>query len=101
MQDHPRFDCSEPLIGYSSVHTPVIRFLCGFLLHALAKSVGLAEKFEDVGAMSEPVEQRGRQSFVAKDLDPVGKAQIGRHNHCHSLVESGAELEDQLGANWR
>ena len=79
MQDHPRFGCSKQLIGYSSVHIPVTRFLGGFLLHALAKSVRLAEKFENVGAMSEPVEQRGRQSFVAKDLNPVGKTQIGRY----------------------
>ncbi|MCP4686388.1 MAG: hypothetical protein GY867_13200 [bacterium] len=64
MQDHPRFGCSKPLIGHSSVHILVIRLLCGFLLYALTKSVRLAEKFENVGAMSEPVEQRGRQAFV-------------------------------------
>jgi len=46
--------------------------------------------------MSEPIEQGSCQSFITKHLGPIRKAQIGRHNHRHSLVQGRTELKDQL-----
>jgi hypothetical protein len=55
-------------------------------------------EFEDRGAMRKLSEQGGRQLFVAEDWIPVSKAQIGRDDHRHTLVEGGAELEHELSA---
>jgi len=43
-------------------------------LHPLAEAVRLANEFQGVGVMSEPVEQSSRQRLIPKDLNPVGKA---------------------------
>jgi hypothetical protein len=57
MQDRPRSSCSQMS---RRVATLLSR---SFLLHPLAKSVRLAEEFQDVGSMSEPVEQCGGQAL--------------------------------------
>ncbi len=68
-------------------------------LQALAKSIRLASEFEHVSLVGEPVEKGSGQSFIAKDLSPVGKAQVGGHDRGYALVQSGAELKDQLRAS--
>ena len=71
-------------------------FRLGFPLHALTKAIRLTRELQDVRFVREPVQQGGGQAFITEDLGPVGKTQVGGHQHGHPLIESGAELEDQL-----
>ena len=48
-----------------------------FSLCALTEAIGFAEQFNDVRMMRETVKQRGGQTFVAKDLHPIGEFEIG------------------------
>jgi hypothetical protein len=41
-----------------------------FSLHTLPKPKRLASKFQNVGSMNEPIQERSRQPFIAKDLGP-------------------------------
>ena len=43
------------------------------MLHALTKAIRLTKKLQDVGPMSEPIEECAGQSFIAEDLRPVSK----------------------------
>lgn len=46
--------------------------------------------------MREAIEQRGSQAFIAQDLNPVRKTQIGRDHQGDTFIQVGAEGEDQL-----
>ena len=70
-------------------------------VHTLSEPKRLPGELQDVGLVSEPIEQGRRQALVAEDLGPVGKAQVGRHDHRHPLVQGRTELEDQLRAGGR
>jgi hypothetical protein len=43
------------------------------LLHALPKAMGLADQLDDVGMMSQTIQQCCRQAIIAKYLHPVGE----------------------------
>ena len=62
----------------------------------VADAIGLTAEFKEVGMVGEPVNESGGQPFVAKDLGPVGKGQVGGDDDRHLLMKSGAELEEQL-----
>ena len=51
--------------------------------------------------MRQPVEQGGGKGWIAQDLGPIGELQVRRQNDGHSIVESGAELEQQVCARGR
>ena len=68
----------------------------GFSLHALFETVGLCTgKLEDVRLVRQAVQQGRCQTFVAEDLRPIGKAQVGRDDQRYLLVERRAELKDR------
>jgi hypothetical protein len=69
--------------------------------HALSKAIRLTDEFEDVRAVSEPVQESSGEPFIAKDLCPIGEAQIGGEDEGHALVHLGAKLEDELRAGGR
>ena len=46
-------------------------------MHSLVKAIGFADEFNDVGMMSEAVQQSSRQAFVAEDLHPISELEIG------------------------
>jgi hypothetical protein len=53
-------------------------FIVGLPLHLFPEAIRLGSgKLKDVRFVSQAVEQRCRQAFVAEDLCPVGKAQVG------------------------
>ena len=64
-----------------------------FSLQAQAKAVRLADEFQDVSAMSEPIEKGGGSAFVTKDLRPVGEVPVGGDEQGAPLVSGAAELE--------
>ncbi len=66
-----------------------------------AEAIGLAEQFDDMGMVRESVEQGCGQTFIAKDLDPIGELEIGGDNQGQAFVERRAEGEQRLGANRR
>ena len=70
-------------------------------LHALPKTVRLADELQDVSLTRQAVQQGSGQPLIAEDLGPVGKAQVGGDDHSHPFVEGGAKLEDQLCAGGR
>ena len=47
------------------------------------------------------VEQTNGQAFIAQDLDPLAKGQIGGDEEGHAFVECAAELKEQLGTRGR
>ncbi len=51
--------------------------------------------------MRQPVEQGGGKGWIAQDLGPIGELQVRRQNDGYSIVESGAELEQQVCARGR
>ena len=70
--------------------------LSPLLFHPLAKGVRLANGLKNVGLVREPVQQCSRQAFVAKDLYPVGKAEIHVDDRGDSFVQGRVKLQDQL-----
>lgn len=78
----------------------LIAFLPVLLVRKLlTEAVRGSHKFEDRGAMGEPIQQGGRHALIAAhDGGPLGKAQIGRNNDRDPLVEGGADLEQELGS---
>jgi hypothetical protein len=43
----------------------------------LAKAIRLADELEDMGFVREAVQPGSGQAFIAKDLHPVGKTEVG------------------------
>ena len=74
-----------------TVHSPSSA-ACPLLIpsHALSKAIRLTDEFEDVRAVSEPVQESSGEPFIAKDLCPIGKAQIGGEDEGHALVQLAA-----------
>jgi hypothetical protein len=54
--------------------------------------------FDDMGAVREPVQQRGGHVGIAEDLGPVAEAEIRSDDHRSALVALGQNLEEQFRA---
>lgn len=65
---------------------------------ALPEAVGLADEFDDVGLVGQPIQEGQGQFFITKDLSPITKLEIGGHDQRDPLVQGGTELEDQMSA---
>jgi hypothetical protein len=50
-------------------------------LHTLTELIRLADEFQDVSFVRQPIQQSSGQSFIAENLGPVGEAQIGRYDY--------------------
>jgi len=50
--------------------------------------------------MSQAVERRTREPFIAENLRPILKWQVGCHDHAVSLVGRGNHVEQQFGARF-
>jgi len=69
-----------------------------FSLCALAEAIRLAEQFNDVRMMRETIKQRGGQTFVAKDLHPIGELEVGGDDQSESFIKFRAKSEEGLCA---
>lgn len=49
-----------------------------------------------LGMMRQSVEQCRGETFISKDLDPIGELQIGGQDHGQAFVKLGAEGEQHL-----
>jgi hypothetical protein len=67
----------------------------------MAKSERIAQKFEDVAAKGETVEQAAGETFIAQYLYPITEGQVGGDDERNPLMQGGTELEEQLGADGR
>src|SRR5487761_1975503 len=72
--------------------------MCWFALalQALLEAERLAGELDDVGAVSQAIQQGRGQLFVEEDLSPVGEAQVGGDDERDALVECRAELKHEL-----
>src|SRR5271154_2346441 len=76
----------------------VPRFLlCGFggFCRAVLEAEAVVSGFENVAAVGESVEQRGRHLGVAEHSCPLAKAEIGRDDDAGALVELAQQMEEQ------
>src|SRR5271154_2297147 len=74
--------------------------LCGFggFRRAVLETEAVVSSFENVAAVGETVEQRGRHLRVAEHGGPFAEAEIGRDDDAGSLVELAQEMEEQGAA---
>ncbi len=50
-----------------------------------------------MSVMREPIEQSCGQTFIAKNLHPIGKLKIGSNNHGHPFVEFRTPINKMSG----
>lgn len=70
----------------------------GLPLALLTQAVRIAGELDDMGLMGKAVKQGQGQAFIAKNLGPIGKLEIGCDDQGNPFIEGGAKLEEQLGA---
>src|SRR5271157_5354806 len=72
-------------------------FLCGFggFRQAVLETEAVVSGFENVAAVGETVEQRGRHLGVAEHGGPLAKAEISRDDDASALVELAQQMEEQ------
>ena len=68
------------------------------ILSPLSETIRLAEQFDNLSMMSEAIEQRGGQAFIAKDLHPIGELEIGGDDQSEAFVKFRAESKQGLRA---
>ena len=68
------------------------------LLEPLTKAERLPKKFEDMRPVRQPVQQSGREMFLPQHALPVAKFQVGGDDDGDLLIESRAELEEEIGS---
>jgi hypothetical protein len=69
-----------------------------FTLSSLSEAIGLAEQFNNVRMVRETIKQRGGQSFIAKDLHPISKLEIGGDDQSKAFIQFRAEGKERLRA---
>ena len=82
----------------------VSRFLlCGFgsFPRAVLETEPVVSGFENVAAVGEMVEQRGRHLGVAEYGGPLAEAEISRDDDAGALVELAQQMEEQGPAGRR
>lgn len=62
----------------------------------LSKTIRLTDKLDDVGLVSEPVQESEGQLFIAKNVGPISKVEIGGDNERDPFVQSRTELKDEM-----
>ena len=68
-------------------------------LETLLETKGIGTgKLDDVGAMGEAIQESGGKGFGPKDLNPIGKLEIGVDDKWDMVVKGRAELKEQLSA---
>lgn len=95
----PRFD--PPLfMSQRSCCGQCRRLLSRFLggLGAGFVAVAVVAGFQNVAAVSEPIQERGCHLCVVEYLGPFGEAEIGGDDHAGALVEFAQEVEQQCSA---
>jgi hypothetical protein len=65
-------------------------------LGTLAKAIRLAEQFNDMSMMCQAIKQRGGQTFIAKDLNPISELEVGSNDQSETFVKFGTESEKGL-----
>src|SRR6266487_3450455 len=68
------------------------------LLQSLTKAERLPKKFEDMRPVRQPVQQSGREMFLPQHALPVAEFQVGGDDDSDLLIESRAELEEEIGS---
>ena len=64
----------------------------------LTQAVARALDLEHDGMMEKSVQQCRRDHGVAKDIAPLGKTAIGRHDHGALFVAGVDQLEEEIAA---
>lgn len=64
----------------------------------MSSSIGLAFGSEDVCVVSEAVEERRGQPFVAEDLDPLGERELGGDDRRAAFVAVSEQVGEHLAA---
>src|SRR5271156_5341130 len=74
--------------------------LCGFggFRRAVLEAEAGVSGFENVAAVSETIEQRGRHLGVAEHAGPLAEAEISRDDDAGALVELAEQMEEQGSA---
>jgi hypothetical protein len=72
----------------------VLRHEVGVLAKPIARSLDL----DDNGMVKQPIEQRGGDYGIAKNLTPFGKAAVGCQDHGTALIAGIDQLEEQIAA---
>jgi len=67
-------------------------------LSALSETIRFAEQLHNLGMVSETIEQGSGQAFVAKDLHPIGKFEVGGDDQSEAFVQFRAEGKQGLRA---
>ena len=67
-------------------------------LHVAPQPVAVAADVDDVAAVEQPVEQRGRHDLVVEDLAPALEALVRGEHSRGVLVAPVDELEEEDGA---
>src|SRR5277367_6988219 len=70
----------------------------GGVRRAVLETEAVVSGFENVAAMGETVEQRGRHLGVAEHGGPLAEAEIGRDDDAGALVELAEQMEQQRAA---
>src|SRR6202161_933915 len=76
----------------------VSRFLLGRFggfRRAVLEAEAVVSGFEDMAAVGETIEQRGRHLWVAEHSRPLAEAEIGRDDDAGALVELAQQMEEQ------
>ena len=90
---HSGATIAADVLGAESFVGQVRSSLC-----SVTRSVRLPARAEDVGVVSETVEERGGELLIAEDLHPFAKREVGRDGRRALLVAVGEEVEQQLAA---
>jgi hypothetical protein len=64
----------------------------------LAKPIARSLDLDDDGVVKQPIEQRGGDDGIAKNLAPFGKAAVGGQDHGTALIAGIDRLEEQIAA---
>src|ERR1700722_8824600 len=89
--------------GVRQVSRFLLRGFGGFR-RAVLETEAVVSGFENVAAVGETVEQRGRHLGVAEHGGPLAEAEISRDDDAGALVELAQQMEEQGpagGAEWQ
>jgi len=79
-----------------TVHSLSSCIRVGFSAEALTNAQRLADAFQQMRSIREPIQQGRGQAFVAEDLGPIGNAYMGGDEHGHLFVHGRAQLKEQV-----
>jgi hypothetical protein len=65
----------------------------------LTQPIAGALDVDDHGVVKQPIQQRGCDHWIAKNLSSFGKAAIRGQDHCAALVTGVDQLKEQIAGN--